>query len=65
MSAIIRLKCDRCEGESPLTHHGTATDARVNEFKYGWFYNMSEGDEYDVCPVCSKHDLNYWTAEPF
>ena len=65
MSTIIRLKCDKCEGESPLTHYGTPTDARVNEFKHGWFYDMSESEEYDLCPVCTGRDLTYWTAEPF
>jgi hypothetical protein len=65
MSTIIRLKCDKCEGESPLTHHGTSTDARVNEWRNGWFYNLEEGEDYDLCPVCCNRNPNYWTAEPF
>ena len=66
MSALIRLQCDKCEGKSPLQHYGkTVTDARVFEFSHGWFYNMEQGKEYDLCPVCSGLDLTYWTAEPF
>lgn len=65
MSAIIRLQCDKCNGISSLDHYGTLTDARVNEFKYGWFYDTLHGSPADLCPVCSGRDENYWTAEPF
>lgn len=65
MSTIIRLKCDKCEGESSITHHGTPTDARVNEWRSGWFYNLEEGNAYDLCPVCSGRNPNYWVEEPF
>jgi hypothetical protein len=64
MSLHICLICDKCEAQSS-PHHGTATDARVAEFKHGWFYNMEQGEEYDLCPVCSGRDLEYWTTEPF
>lgn len=64
MSAIVRLQCDKCNGMSPLTHYGTTTDARVNEFKHGWFYTLEDG-AIDLCPVCAGRDLTYWTAEPF
>lgn len=65
MSAIIRLQCDKCNGISSLDHYGTLTDARVSEFKYGWFYDMFQGEPADLCPVCSGRDENYWTDEPF
>jgi len=65
MSTIIRLQCDKCEGISPLTHYGTPTDARVAEFKHGWFYDIEVGTPADLCPVCNGRDLTYWTAEPF
>ena len=66
MSVIIRLKCDKCGGESPLTHHATKPwDARVNETKYGWSYDFKELIATDLCPVCNGRDLTYWTAEPF
>jgi hypothetical protein len=65
MSAIIRLKCDKCEGESPLSHYGTPTDARVSEFKYGWFYDIEVGEPADLCPVCTGRDPDYWHSEPF
>jgi hypothetical protein len=65
MSAIIKLQCDKCNGISSLDHYGTLTDARVNEFKYGWFYDTLHGSPADLCPVCSGRDENYWTAEPF
>lgn len=65
MTAIVRLKCDKCEGESPLTHFGTPTDARVNEWRNGWFYDIEGGVTADLCPVCTGRNPDYWTAEPF
>lgn len=65
MTTIIRLKCDKCEGESPLTHYGTQTDARVAEFHNGWFYSMEELGAVDLCPSCNGRNPDYWTAEPF
>jgi hypothetical protein len=65
MSTITRLKCDKCEGESPLYHYGTPTDARVSEFKYGWFYDFKDLIATDLCPVCSGRDPDYWHHEPF
>jgi hypothetical protein len=65
MSAIIKLQCDKCNGISPLPHYGTTTDARVAEFKHGWFYDTVDNAPADLCPVCSGRDPLYWTAEPF
>jgi hypothetical protein len=65
MSAIIRLQCDKCKGVSSLTHYGTTTDARVAEFKDGWFYYSVDNAPADLCPVCTGHNPDYWTAEPF
>lgn len=66
MSTIIRLSCDKCQGEAPLTHMGTTTDARVAEFREGWFYTVdAEHGAIDLCPVCSGRKPDYWTAEPF
>jgi len=65
MSLNIRLQCDRCGGVSPLTHYGTPTDARVSEFKYGWFYDVTKGIPADQCPMCTERDPNYWHQEPF
>lgn len=60
MSLHISLICDKCEAQS-TPRHGTATDARVEEFKNGWFF---DGD-VDLCPVCSGRDPGYWKTEPF
>lgn len=65
MSAIVRLQCDKCNGMSLLTHYGTTTDARVAEFKHGWFYDTVDNAPADLCPVCTGRNLNYWTEEPF
>jgi hypothetical protein len=65
MSAIVRLQCDKCNGMSLLTHYGTVTDARVVEFKHGWFYDKLHGEPADLCPVCTGRNPNYWTEEPF
>jgi hypothetical protein len=64
MSLHICLICDKCEAQS-LPHHGTSTDARVANFSSGWFYNMEQGEEYDLCPVCSGRDPQFWDTEPF
>jgi hypothetical protein len=50
---------------SLLTHYGTTTDARVAEFKHGWFYDTVDNAPADLCPVCTGRNLNYWTEEPF
>lgn len=65
MSAIVKLQCDKCNGISPLDHYGTVTDARVAEFRHGWFYDMLYDTPADLCPACSGRDLTYWTSEPF
>jgi len=64
MSLHISLICDKCEAQS-TPRHGTATDARVAEFKNGWFYDVEVGEPADLCPVCSGRDLDYWHTEPF
>jgi hypothetical protein len=61
MTVIIRLQCDKCEAMSPLKHYDkTITDARVFEFRHGWFYNIVDGVPADLCPVCSGRDPDYW-----
>ena len=61
MALIIRLSCDKCDGEAHVSTIGTATDARVERFAEGWFFN----GEVDLCPVCTGRDGSYWVAEPF
>lgn len=40
---------------------GTVTDARVDRFPEGWFYD----GEVDLCPACTGRDSSYWSSEPF
>ena len=61
MALVIRLSCDKCNGEASTSTIGTATDARVDRFAEGWFYD----GEVDLCPVCTGLNPNYWVAEPF
>jgi hypothetical protein len=61
VALIIRLSCDKCEGESLTVTIGTSTDARVDAFKYGWYCTGKE----DLCPVCMGKNPDYYTAEPF
>lgn len=61
MALIIRLSCDKCDGEARASTIGTPTDARVERFHEGWFYD----GEVDLCPACTGRDGSYWAAEPF
>ena len=63
MAVRIRLYCDKCLGEAYLASVGkiTTTDARVQRFSEGWFY---DGDQ-DLCPVCTGRDPHYYDSEPF
>lgn len=63
MGVKIRLSCDRCLGEALLSSSGaiTTTDARVERFIEGWFYNGKQ----DLCPVCTGRDPHYFDSEPF
>lgn len=73
MALIIRLSCDRCEGESLTVTVGTATDARVEAFKHGWYYGAvvssrtpsTPFEAVDLCPVCMGKNLDYYSEEPF
>ena len=61
MALKIRISCDKCGGEAIPFTIGTATDARVERFPEGWFFD----GEVDLCPVCTGRDGSYWSAEPF
>lgn len=61
MATIIRLSCDKCDGEARAFTIGTPTDARVDRFPEGWFYDGT----VDLCPACTGRDATYWVAEPF
>ena len=61
MAARITLFCDQCLADAQLSSVGTITDARVEQFRYGWFYT----GEKDLCPVCSGRDPHYFDTEPF
>jgi hypothetical protein len=57
----IRIICDKCDGEAVPFSIGTATDARVERFPEGWFFD----GEVDLCPSCTGRNADYWAAEPF
>jgi hypothetical protein len=61
VALMIRISCDKCEGEAHAFTIGTPTDARVERFSEGWFYDGA----VDLCPVCTGRDSSYWLAEPF
>lgn len=61
MATTILLSCDKCDGQALYPVTGTATDARVEHFQHGWFFN----GEHDLCPVCTGKDPDYYIAEPF
>jgi hypothetical protein len=58
---MIRIICDKCDGEAVPFSIGTATDARVDRFPEGWFFD----GEVDLCPSCTGRNVDYWAAEPF
>jgi hypothetical protein len=61
VALVIRLSCDKCDGEAHAFTIGTPTDARVERFPEGWFFD----GEVDLCPVCTGRNGSYWSAEPF
>jgi hypothetical protein len=61
VALIIRLSCDKCEGEAHTVTIGRPNDARVDRFAEGWFFD----GQVDLCPVCTGRDGSYWSAEPF
>lgn len=65
MATIIRLSCDKCQGDSLTTFIGSVSDARRDGHKNGWRYLDGFYGDIDLCPVCTGIDPNYWIAEPF
>jgi len=67
MATIIRLSCDKCQGDNVTTVIGSVSDARRDGHSDGWRHNGRGNIEADIdlCPVCSGIDPNYWAAEPF
>ena len=72
MATIIRLSCDRCDGESLLPTFGSVEHARQVHARDGWRHNTivsSLGPAHiadtDVCPVCAGTNPDYYQAEPF
>lgn len=61
MSIDMRLCCDKCGADDLRVYTvATATDARVEGFREGWYY-----DGTDLCPVCSGRKPGYFDEEPF
>lgn len=72
MATIVRLSCDRCDGESLLPTFGSVEHAREVHARDGWRHTLEvsvAGSPWlpatDVCPVCAGTDPTYYQAEPF
>lgn len=72
MATIVRLSCDKCNGESLLPTFGGVEHARQVHAADGWTHTpetWTDDSKYlpatDVCPVCSGNNLDYYHAEPF
>jgi hypothetical protein len=66
MATIIRLSCDKCQGDNLTSVMGSVSDARRDGHSDGWRHHTdSVSGDIDLCPVCTGIDSNYWVAEPF
>ena len=61
MTVLMKIQCEKCKNISTISQYGTATDARVAEFKNGWFFD----GEVDLCPACCGRNPQFWDTEPF
>jgi hypothetical protein len=64
MTVLMKIQCDKCKNISTISQYGTPTDARVAEFKNGWFFDPDMGG-FDLCPECCGRNLKFWDTEPF
>lgn len=71
MALLTRLYCDKCHGESLILTHGDTDKARAENLPDGWkhvecdIHCKQHPNGFDLCPVCTGIDLDYYTAEPF
>lgn len=73
MATIIRLSCDRCDGESLLPTFGSVEHARQVHARDGWQHTAvissrtpsTPFEAVDLCPVCAGTNPDYYQAEPF
>lgn len=71
MATIVRLSCDRCDGESLLPTFGSIEHARQVHARDGWKHTTCDirckehANGIDICPVCAGTNPDYYQAEPF